>query len=162
MGKKTHFKTRSEELTEDILVMLILFVLFGGVRAVYFLWHGENPFKIMYMKSGMPDPSLLLCGYMVLDIVFMSVKYVILCVRRRIILTNGTAYEGSIIGTAECIKKHTRGGTYFEYRYAVGLPDGRQVRTELYGEDIVLKYHVRKCTVYEYCGRFYFTDFIGY
>ena len=156
-------QSRFNSVNEDrtVRVGLILFVL--GFLLIYLVYyHIKNDLPVDTMIGVMSSfNKLSIFIYLMLALLLLELIRWMLY-RRSIqkILLKGTSCTGAVID-AVGIPKAMRGyATYSDHwQYKVRLPDGSIVLTEpftnYFYDDLVNK----TCTVYEYKGKYYFTDF---
>ena len=159
MTDKHELLPEKDKFPFEIISMLILLVIFIIAGVIFGIQHGSPISELFSIK--VLNPSLYLLAFIVLSIIFDSVKYIIRCINRNIVLSKGEVKEGEIVSTSEVPFKSIRGKGVMGYRYIYGikLSDGNIVYTESYENDIVRKYRFRTCKVHEYKGRFRFDDF---
>lgn len=85
------------------------------------------------------------------------IMWIIYKLRCHIIVKNGAKHCGAELTDFDYISKTFSHSNYYSYK--VKLPDGRVINTEKYMLNNYYSLVQKKCTVYEYKGRFFCTDF---
>ena len=155
MRKTKHYKSKNEDSLSSIWIDLLLIVIFLFATITVDIKHKVSiidGFKELFSIN--PFSALLLL--IILHMPYLMAKQVIYNKRTKKIIENGNVFEGKITDTIYV--KALRNSSY-DYKYSVRLSDGRTVETAIYYEDFVNRDNIRYCTVYEYNGRCYFTDF---
>lgn len=169
MKKNKNLKTKKNNkalfnTVEDdriVRIYLILFCLgFAGVFLVYyFIKHDLPASEFVVVMTTFDEYTFFVYLMIVLLIweIFLLKRYKKKCRR---IMQNGTSCIGKIVDSFEVpttLKGH--GSTTYWCQYKVKLPDGKIVSTERYSHDFMGYLDWRTCTVYEWNGEYYFTDF---
>ena len=156
--KTKHYKSKNEDSLSSIWVDVFLIAVFLFVTVIVDI---KNKVSIIdgFKELFSINPFLALLLLIILHIPYLMVKQVIYNKRTKKIIENGSAFEGKITDTVYVKALRYSPGPSYDYKYSVHLSDGRTVETEIYYEDFVNRDNIRNCTVYEYNGRCYFTDF---
>ncbi|MBO5571184.1 MAG: hypothetical protein J5926_00510 [Ruminococcus sp.] len=156
--KTKHYKSKNEDSLSSVWVDVFLIAVFLFVTVIVDIKHKVSiidGFKELFSIN--PFSALLL--FLILDIVYLIIKSAVYNMRKKKIIESGKAAEGKITDTIYVNAFRYSPGPSYNYKYSVRLNDGRTVETEIYYEDFVSRDNIRNCTVYEYNGRCYFTDF---
>ena len=89
--------------------------------------------------------------------IFLLKRYKKKCNR---IMQNGTSCIGNVLEAVRVptsLKGHDVATNWWQYK--IKLPDGTTVTTEQYSHNFMIELNWRTCTVYEWNGEYYFTDF---
>ena len=150
-------------VNEDRTIRMCLILIALGLLTVYLVYY--------HIRNDLPPDTMIgvlttfnklsVFIYLMLALFFLELTRWLLYRRPiRTIMLNGTSCTGTV-AEAVCIPKILRGyGTYHDYwQYKVRLPDGSTVMTEAYTHYFYYDLVYRTCTVYEYNGKYFFTDF---
>ncbi|SFC86259.1 hypothetical protein [Ruminococcus albus] len=159
MTDKHELLPEKDKFPFGIISTLILLAIIIIVGVILCIQHGSPVSDLFSIK--VLNPSLYLLALIVLYIIFDTVKYIIRCIKKNIVLSKGEIKDGEIVSTSEVPFKSIRGKSIMGYKYIYGvkLGDGSIIYTECYENDIVRKYRFRTCKVHEFKGRFRFDDF---
>ena len=156
-------QSRYQTVNEDRIVRIWLILIVLGLLLIYLIYY--------HIKYDLPANTMLgVMSYFNKLSVFIYLMLALLLLELirwrlykrsiRTIMLNGTSCAGTVID-AVGIPKAMRGYvTYSDHwKYKVRLPDGSIVLTEQYTNNFYYDLVSRTCTVYEYNGKYYFTDF---
>lgn len=144
-----------------VRIYLILGCLgFAGAYLVYYFIKHDMPASdlIVVMTTDIQYAFFiyLLLALLILELFFL-LRYKKKCSR---IMQNGTSCTGKVLQADRvptALKGRGAGTDWWEYK--IQLPDGTTVTTERYSHNFMRELNRRTCTVYEWNGAYYFTDF---
>jgi hypothetical protein len=152
-------KTLNEALPKNIIVMTSIMIVCIIFIIIYDISNNLKIFESLTDWNSF-NPVIVLIMFMLLYIIVVATRYIIYSVRKKKILTNGFVQEGELIDKKAIRDIFYRGPSpKYNYKYKVKLPDGNIIETETYEKDFVNMMFLKKCTVYKYKNKYYFTNF---
>lgn len=143
------------------IIYLILFCLgFAGVYLVYyFIKHDLPASEFIVVMTTFDEYTFFVYLMIVLLIweIFLLKRYKKKCNN---IIQNGTSCTGKVLESVRVptsLKGYGSRSNWWQYK--IKLPDGTIVMTEKYTRYFICDLNKRICTVYEWDGEYYFTDF---
>jgi len=152
-----------QTVNEDRIVRVWLILIVLGLLLIYLIYY--------HIKYDLPADTMIgvmssinkLSVFIYLMLALLVLELIRWMLYRRSIQTimlNGTCCTGTVID-AVGVPKTLRGYTTYSdhWQYKVLLPDGQIVLTDQYTHYFYNDLVSKTCTVYEYNGKYYFTDF---
>lgn len=156
-------QSKLQTVNEDRIVRLYLILIVLGLLAVYLVYY--------HIKYDLPANTMLdvmtsfnklsVFIYLMLTLFLIElIRWLLYRRKVRNIMLHGTSCTGTVLDTV-CLTHPLNGHAAFSrpWKYSVRLPDGTTVLTEAFTFNFYYELRNRKCTVYEYRGKYYFTDF---
>ncbi len=158
---KAKCQTVNEDRTVRICVILFFMVCVVAYLVWYIIKHDMPADTFITLFKSVNSVSVMF-GVMLAAILLELVRWLFYRHSVRTIMTKGTSCKGTVEDVI-CIPQtlggygRKAGGDRWEYK--VRMPDGSFRMTDEYTNNFFYDLSARTCTVYEYNGRYHFTDF---
>ncbi|SHM80588.1 hypothetical protein [Ruminococcus flavefaciens] len=153
--RKPDWSSHGDSLLTAVVVMLI-FIAFYFIIAFFLCLKRHVPYSQFLRELNILTLSPYVIAFALIAVA-VFILWVIYKIRCHIIITKGICHKNAELIDYDTVRKIGDRSHYYSYK--VKLPDGRIINTERYMFNNYSELILKRCTVYEYKGKYVCRDF---